>query len=139
MKFVVADLFRPGVDIPTAGSWLYAISTDAVVLYVGQAVNPYRRLRQHFEPADCIAWHGSQLTELARDNWDDAQQWRIELTATAGDLNRAEAALIRKLRPCLNRAHNDVGTKVPDHLLVLARAREKELLARFHELRRAEL
>lgn len=112
------------------GRWVYIVRTDDTVLYVGQATEPRRRLLQHFTPQGCVAWHGGQLTELARDNWDDAQSWEVELRPVEGDLDAAEAALIHELRPALNRTHNDNASVVPEGLLAAKRDRDAARIAK---------
>lgn len=73
------------------GHWLYVVSSHDAVLYVGQAKQPFRRLNDHLTPPGCIAWHGGPLTELARDNWDEAQSWTIDVYAATAELSDDEA------------------------------------------------
>lgn len=114
MHLTVADIGKTTVP---RGWWLYTVSAGTTALYVGQAVDPIPRLKEHFVQPGCIPWRGSALTELAHANWEAAQGWRIELTAVAGDLNVAQAARIRSLRPCLNTQHNPHPSLIPQQLL----------------------
>lgn len=108
------------------GYWLYVVKADDAVLYVGQTVEVYRRLRQHFVPANCIAWLAGPLTDLARDYWDEAQAWTIDVYQATVDLYRDEAVLIRKLRPCLNSTHNVRGRALSKHLKTVQAERDRE-------------
>lgn len=125
MKLTVAEVLSANANVPRS-KWVYAVYVNDIPLYVGQAVEPIRRLRQHFSPPGCIAWHKSPLTELARDNWDEALTWTIELTEYEGDLNVAEADMIRALRPCLNGMHNPGGHALPKRLTTKQRRRDTE-------------
>lgn len=108
------------------GQWLYVISKPDVVLYIGQANDPVKRLRQHIAAAGTDNhhfWQGDQVTNLIQDNWDEAQGWRIQMATVIGDLDAAEAVLIKTMRPCLNRQHNDEPGELPEHLRIVERER----------------
>lgn len=113
MRLTVADIGKTTVP---RGKWLYTIRAGDDVLYVGRTLDPIKRLNEHFSPPGAIAWQGSLVTEVARASWDEAQQWRIELTPVTGDLATAEVELIRMLQPCLNMQHNTYSSKMPQRL-----------------------
>lgn len=119
------------------GHWLYVVSARDAVLYVGQTRQPpYRRLSQHLVHPACMAWQPSPLTDLARENWPEAQGWTINIyEASATNLAEDEARMIRKLRPCLNVTHNVRGRRLPARLTVLRRQQELALIARVHARR----
>jgi hypothetical protein len=92
--------------------WLYVVRAEGTVLYVGRAVDPTVRLRNHLNPR----WpRVSPLGEVILANAPESYDWTVELltaddcrSLTAGqpDAFDLEVACIRLLRPCINTAHN---------------------------------
>lgn len=115
---------------------IYVIRDGSTVLYIGKSNDPFARLQAHFGKS----WHGSggSIGPFYEQHKDKAGDWQIDLytlvecehvvlqvfSCTAETyrnphfhdamVSRAEIAMIRHYRPCLNGTYNENASPLPE-------------------------
>lgn len=116
--------------------YIYVVRDDNTVLYIGQSVNPFERMLEHFGESWRLS--GTGLSTFYKQHQDKSDSWNIDFytledcepyviqytsmsmnvyrsgSHVHASMNKAEKAMIWHFHPCLNTEINPDPSPLPE-------------------------